>query len=859
MSDRRSLAALLLLMMLGGLAFGAIAIGFLYRASADQLMAAAEDAGRALAAADAGEGASSGSSPRFSAAGRHGTAIGRLEDGVVTLVDPIRVPGGDLARSSAIPPAAELLETMRRPLAGESGTTTFIANDGRRFLAAFVPVPGHDLGVVSYIPIDDVRSPLRAAGWNLLWFGVPLLLMAVAVSALLGRTLLRRNAASRGRANDLMGLLRTSIVVVHPVDNDWLVADINDAAARSEAVRREEVIGRRLVAALPALCSTQILDTVRRVARTGAAEQLPAAPPPPGAAPLWREFSVHRLPDGDVVIAADDVTARRRAEEALRESEARWRLILETEEQAIVILDRKLDIRFVNRAAEALFAKPSQDLIGAPFGYPLVRNELAEIEILHPHHGIAYAEMRVVPTRWAGEEQYVVFLRDVSAYKRTEGDLRKLFQAIEQSPVSVVITDVDGSIEYVNPKFTETTGYTYAEVVGKNPRVLRSGLTSSLGYQALWQTISSGQVWHGEFYNRRKNGEYFWELASIAPVRDVRGQITHYVAMKEDISERKATEERLRHSQRMEMIGQLTGGLAHDFNNLLAIIIGNLQLLEERDDTDPESRELISDALWSAERGAQLTHRLLAFARRQRLNPQRTDLNGVVGEMTGLLRRTIGEKIRINESFAPDLWETMADRSQLENSLLNLVVNARDAMAGEGVLQIRTANIQLPASSPPRGEETRPGDYVLLEVADTGAGMSSEVLERIFEPFFTTKKLGEGSGLGLSMVYGFVRQSGGQIFVDSTPGKGTTVRLCLPRARDAVDEGGVAVLGACVDDDPDPRAIAIPDLRHDPSWPMSQARSSPPVDAAAAAPDRGDLMGGIGNRGGSHSSQPQLR
>ncbi|NJO67696.1 MAG: PAS domain S-box protein [Rhodospirillales bacterium] len=411
---------------------------------------------------------------------------------------------------------------------------------------------------------------------------------------------------------------------------------------------------------------------------------------------------------------------RRRAEDALRESEARWRSIIEMHDQAIVIVDHKHDIRFVNRAALTLFGKTSQELIGVPFGYPLVQGEVAEIEILRPRQGVAYTEMRAIPMRWSGEDHFLLFLRDMSAYKRAEGDLRKLFQAIEQSPASVVITDIEGRIEYVNPKFTESTGYTYAEVVGKNPRFLKSGFTPPRDYEDLWQTITSGNVWHGELLNKQKSGGTFWELVSIAPVRDARGKVTHFVAVKEDIDERKATEDRLRHAQKMETIGQLTGGLAHDFNNLLAIIIGNLQLLEEKAELDSEIRELIADALWSAERGAQLTHRLLAFARRQRLNPKLTDLNDVVGEMTDLMRRTIGEKIFIKEVLAPGLWKAMVDRSQLESSLLNLVVNSRDAMPEGGKLTIATENAQLPLETNTEGEEAAPGDYVALKVTDTG-------------------------------------------------------------------------------------------------------------------------------------------
>lgn len=476
-----------------------------------------------------------------------------------------------------------------------------------------------------------------------------------------------------------------------------------------------------------------------------------------------------------------DISERKRAEKALRASEARLRFIIEMQSIAIMIVDSDHAVTFANKAVENLFRQRSEELMGVPFGFPVVEGDVTEIEIIRSGHALAVAEMQAFPMKWDGKQQFLITLRDVTAQRRAEGELRKLFQAIEQSPASVVITDVNGRIEYVNPKFTETTGYTYAEAAGKNPSILKSGHTDALEYKRLWDVISAGQVWHGEFHNRRKSGGLFWELASIAPVRNARGQVTHYVAVKEDITERKATEDRLRQSQKMEVVGQLTGGIAHDFNNLLAIILGNLQLLEENQNLDQESRDLVSDAVWSAERGAELTHRLLAFARRQRLTPEVTDLNVVVGEMMDLLRRTMGDAINIREALAPGLWTAMVDRGQLENALLNLVVNARDAMPDGGILTIMTKNALLRGDVSGEAQEVAAGDYVMLAVSDTGVGMPPEVVSRIFEPFFTTKEFGKGSGLGLSMVYGLVRQSGGHVIVDSEVGRGATIRLYLPR------------------------------------------------------------------------------
>jgi signal transduction histidine kinase len=261
----------------------------------------------------------------------------------------------------------------------------------------------------------------------------------------------------------------------------------------------------------------------------------------------------------------------------------------------------------------------------------------------------------------------------------------------------------------------------------------------------------------------------------------------------------------------MEVVGQLTGGVAHDFNNLLAIILGNLQLLRERLGNDPVARELVADALWSAERGAELTHRLLAFARRQPLNPVVTDVNTLIGGMIELVRRTVASSslgnpaVAVEEKLDPELWPATIDRGQLESALMNLIVNARDAMAGGGTLTLSTANVVVEAPDGSGEAEANdaiaPGAYITVAVSDTGVGIPKEVIAHIFEPFFTTKRPGEGSGLGLSMVYGFAKQSGGHVEVESEPGRGTTVRLYLPRAQErAAEQQPVAAPAAAAAD-----------------------------------------------------------
>jgi PAS domain S-box-containing protein len=249
-----------------------------------------------------------------------------------------------------------------------------------------------------------------------------------------------------------------------------------------------------------------------------------------------------------------------------------------------------------------------------------------------------------------------------------------------------------------------------------------------------------------------------------------------------DLSERKVTERQLAHAQRMETVGHLTGGMAHDFNNLLTVIIGNLDLLEESLKDRPRESELAGMALSAGLRGAELTRQLLAFSRQQSLDPQVFHMNELVAGTTDLLRRTLGEGIDVRMQLADDLWPALADPSQLESAMTNLAINARDAMQEGGILTIETANKHLDAKYASENLEVEPGEYVMLAVSDTGTGIPPEVLARVFEPFFTTKRDGKGSGLGLSMIYGFARQSRGHVKIYSEPGHGTTVRLYLPRA-----------------------------------------------------------------------------
>ena len=373
------------------------------------------------------------------------------------------------------------------------------------------------------------------------------------------------------------------------------------------------------------------------------------------------------------------------------------------------------------------------------------------------------------------------FLWEITKRKQAEESIRKLSQAVEQSPVSIVITDVAGRIEFVNARFTEVTGYTSAEALGQNPRILKSGETPADEYGRLWKTIHSGGTWQGEFRNRKKTGELFWEYASIAPLRDTDGTITHYVAVKEDITERKVLENQLRQSQKMDAVGQLAGGVAHDFNNMLGVIMGYTEMILNTEGLDDSLRKHLEKILEAAHRSSEITGQLLAFARKQAIAPEILDLDTTVEKILKLLRRVIGEDMDLAWLPRASSWRVKMDASQIDQILVNLCVNARDAIAGVGKVTIETQKAVFDGAYCADHEGFTPGEYVMLAVSDNGRGMDKQTLDRIFEPFFTTKGLGEGTGLGLATVYGIVKQNAGFINVYSEPGHGSTFKIYLHR------------------------------------------------------------------------------
>lgn len=376
---------------------------------------------------------------------------------------------------------------------------------------------------------------------------------------------------------------------------------------------------------------------------------------------------------------------------------------------------------------------------------------------------------------------------DVSEQKWAREKLDMLSLVVEQANEAVVITDKEGNIQYVNPAFESITGYEAVEVIGKNPGILKSGKQKEKFYRELWETINRGEVWKGHFLNRKKDGSFYEEESVIFPVKDAGGILCGFTKVARDVTEEMEMEKHLQQARKMEVIGRLAGGIAHDFNNLLTGIKGlvDLAIMDLKPGTP--SMDYIEDICRVTDQAVDLVRQLLAFSRRQIISPRPIMVNSIIRDMERMIKRILGNNINISISLDPEVKASKMDPGQLEQVIMNLLVNARDAMPGGGELHIDTGMKRLEESDKKKYPFITPGEYVMLSVRDTGTGMDEETLSHIFEPFFTTKEKGKGTGLGLSTVFGLVKQARGFIIVESKPLAGTKFRVFLPPTNERVE------------------------------------------------------------------------
>ena len=628
--------------------------------------------------------------------------------------------------------------------------------------------------------------------------------------------------------------------------------EVNQAAIQSYGYTRAEFLGMRITDIRPSEDVQKLLDlTANR---------------PPGLRYVgkWR----HRIKSGvqievdissatiefggqpAVLVVARDITQQVQIEAKLREIETRFLALIQNAPFVTYVKDTEGHYVFYNRESERVFhlgtrhyyGKTIRDVYDPTYAASIVEMDRKVVDTGEP----ILQEVRMPPDveyEWAllvkfpirDEDGNIIgiggFDIDRTKQKRaelalatseaqrqaTEQRLRHIFDLVQEG----IWIHVDGKVQFANPAAArlfgaknpeELIGMPVFNIIHPDDRERAIERTQNLKDKLQPLPLTEMRVLGLDGKTR------IGELQAAPFFQD---GVLHVISSGRDVTALRDAESRLHQAQKMDAVGQLTGGVAHDFNNLLTVIIGALDLDPER--IPVEMRPALEQALRAAERGAALTHRLLAFSRQQMLVTRRVDFNRLIGDMDELLRRTLGEHVEIELKLAGDLWPALADSGQVENSLLNLAINARDAMPDGGKLTIETSNMHLDEDYASSNAEVTPGDYVMMTVTDTGTGMPPDVLAHVFEPFFTTKEIGKGTGLGLSMIYGFAKQSGGHAKIYSEVGHGTTVRLYLPRlvneslrsdstaATPPHKGGGETIL--VVEDNPDVRRLVLRQLR----------------------------------------------
>jgi PAS domain S-box-containing protein len=488
-------------------------------------------------------------------------------------------------------------------------------------------------------------------------------------------------------------------------------------------------------------------------------------------------------------------------EQQLAASEARLAGIIESAKDAILVTEADRRITLVNAAAERMFRCPAADALGQPLIRFLPR-EVAPVDggpddpsvtslVRAGSRGVradgtefpleaSYSRVEV-----GGRKIYTVVVRDVTERHKAEAALREQAALLAKANDAILVQDLDDRITFFNPSAARLYEWTAAEAVGRSAEELLHKPGQKAEREEARRTLLAKGEWKGELRQVTKTGKELTIESHWTLVRDDDGRPHSKLVINADITERKRLEAQLLQAQRMESVGVLAGGVAHDFNNMLTVITGCSEILLNRAETDQESRELIEEIRKAGERAALLTRQLLAFSRKQILRNVVLDLNVLIHDMEKLLRRLIGEDIDLAAVLAPGGAWVRADPGQLQQVIMNLAVNARDAMPTGGHLTIATHHVNFDPGYTAAHPYVRPGPYVLLAVTDTGVGMDAATQEHIFDPFFTTKGVGQGTGLGLATVYGIVKQSDGSIEVYSEPGHGTAFKIYLPRIDEA--------------------------------------------------------------------------
>ncbi len=518
------------------------------------------------------------------------------------------------------------------------------------------------------------------------------------------------------------------------------------------------------------------------------------------------ETSVRALRDGRLVVIGRDVTAIREAEEALGQRESLARSLVYSAVDGIVTADEKGIIRSFNPAAERMFGYSADEAIGGSLSMLMpsphreqhdqyIREYLVsgvtkvigigrEVTALRKDGTTFPVELALSEMLLPGRRMFTGIIRDITQRQQAEAALKetnaKLEAVIETSPLAITLLDIEGKVLGWNPAAERIFGWKAEEVLGAPIPIVAEAERAEF-LQSLARAAQGDAESGVERRRMRKDGSFVDLNVWTAPVRNRNGEVSALLGILADVTQRKLLEEQFRRAQKMEAVGRLAGGIAHDFNNVLTVITGYGQMALEQSVNDPQLQAELEEVLKAADHASALTGQLLVFSRHKVVNRELLDLNEVVTRLEKMLRRIIGEDIELVIAPEAGLGRVLGDAAQMEQVIMNLVVNARDAMPGGGRLTIETANVELDSWYVQTHMGVQEGEYVMLAISDTGKGIAPEARAQLFEPFFTTKERGKGTGLGLSTVYGIVKQSGGDIWVYSEPGHGATFKIYLPR------------------------------------------------------------------------------